>query len=251
MAAEHRAAVRALLARPPRVAPDDGDGAEQALVRRHGGRVLICPWRSRQRAWLALVEFRSELPEEIAAAFVPPGVADEAESRLERWVAEHPEQHVHVRTSGWHVPLAWYGLFEPAERELVLEQPAEAAAAPGAKAVTERRCCTYLTTMAQARRRAARALAVLRRALADGSLAGQVEDVARWLEEFHPHAVVELDYGGLVQLLTDDELRGDDSPHQLAAALRALAGGDVDGATAACDQVVDRWRRVRALEAAN
>jgi hypothetical protein len=255
LAAEHRAAVRALLARPPRVSPDDGDGAEQAFARRHGGRILVCPWRSRQRAWLALVEFRSELPEEIAAAFVPPGVADEAESRLERWVAEHPEQHVHVRSSGWHVPLAWYGLFEPAERELVLEQPtddaADAAATAAAKAVAERRCCTYLTTMAQARRRAARALAVLRRALADGSLAGQVEDVARWLEEFHPHAVVELDYGGLVQLLTDDELRGDDSPGQLAAALRALADGDADGAAAACDRVVGRWRRVRALERAS
>jgi DNA-binding GntR family transcriptional regulator len=105
--------------------------------------------------------------------------------------------------------------------------------------------------MAAARRRGAQALAVLRRALADGSLAGQVEDVARWLEEFHPHAIVELDYGGLVHLLTDDELRGDDSPDELTAALRVLADGDADAASAACDRVVERWRRVRALEAAN
>ncbi|MFL6138404.1 MAG: hypothetical protein ACJ74O_11455 [Frankiaceae bacterium] len=261
LAAEHRAAVLGLLATPPKVAPD---GPEHAFVRRHAGRIQVCPWRTRERSWLALVEFHSGLPEEVAAAFVPTAVADDAESRLERWIADHPDQHLHIRTSAWHVPLAWYGLFERAERELVLAQrPHAPEAAPAsdvqgpdapaatAPAVTERRCCTYLTTMAEARRRSARALAVLRRALADGSLAGQVEEVARWLEEFHPHAIVELDYGGLVQVLTDDELRDDDSPEQVAEALRALGDGDADGAAAACDRVVERWRRVRAIEEAN
>ena len=56
--------------------------------------------------------------------------------------------------------------------------------------------------MAQARRRVARALSVLRKAFDDGSVVFAVEATGRWLEEFHPRSVVELDYAGLVDLRT-------------------------------------------------
>ena len=54
---------------------------------------------------------------------------------------------------------------------------------------------------AQAERRVARALSVLRTAVQDESVTAGVEELGRWLEEFHPRSLVELDYGGLVHLL--------------------------------------------------
>ena len=42
--------------------------------------------------------------------------------------------------------------------------------------------------------------------------------MARWLEEFHPHSLVELDYGGLVHLMDDETLQADESVAELAAA---------------------------------
>jgi hypothetical protein len=109
----------------------------------------------------------------------------------------------------------------------------------------------YVTEMSAARRRAARALAVLCRSMDDGPVVDSVEEVARWLEEFHPRSVVELDYGGLVHLLDDEDLRTDDSAGDVAASVVALGRGDVEGATAAYDRVISRWRTAQLVESAN
>lgn len=256
LAAEHAAGLAAAVAVPPLVMPpDDADGA---FVREKDGALLVCPLRTRLRSWLALAEFRSGMPEEILAAFVPPAIADDAENDLEKWVAAHPDLRSHIRASAWHVPLRWFCLFDPTERDVVTEGEPEAdrpreAAAPAQPSPTPlaRRACRFVTPMASARRRAARALAAMRRAYADGPVVGRLEDVARWLEEFHPHGVVELDYGGLTQLLRDDELRDDDSAELITAAVRALGRGDTDRAGALSERVLDRWRRLRDLESAN
>jgi hypothetical protein len=79
----------------------------------------------------------------------------------------------------------------------------------------------------------------------------ELEGLGQWLEEFHPRSWLELDYGGLVHLLTDDDLRADESARDVAAALSALAAGDEDLASAAYEALVDRWATVRALEHAN
>jgi hypothetical protein len=250
MAAEQAAGLLAALAVPPlAVPPDDADGA---FVRVKDGVTYVCPWRTRLRSWLALAEFRAGMPEELVGAFVPPAIADDAENDLEKWLAAHPELRSHIRTSAWHVPLRWLCLVDPAERELITGSGATAGASTGQpSAPALRRSCRFATPMAHARRRAARALAALRKAYADGPAVGRLEDVARWLEDFHPHALVELDYGGLTQLLRDDELRDDDSADLVTAAVRALSQGDTDRATALSDRVNERWRRLRALESAN
>ena len=50
----------------------------------------------------------------------------------------------------------------------------------------------------------------------------------RWLEHFHPHSAVELDYGGLVQLLDDEELEADTSAADVNAIVDALEREDVE-----------------------
>ena len=84
--------------------------------------------------------------------------------------------------------------------------------------------------MSRARRRLARALAVLRPSVDDHAVIAGVEDLGRWLEEFHPRSVVELDYGDLVHLLDDAELRRTSRPATWrsrwpAGGRRALRGG--------------------------
>jgi hypothetical protein len=62
---------------------------------------------------------------------------------------------------------------------------------------------------------------------------------------------VELDYGGLVNLLPGDDLQQDDSPGLVAAGLSALSRGDADAATEAYEKLVARWRAVQLLERCN
>ena len=184
---------------------------------------LVCPWRTRVRACEALAEFRSELPDELADAFVPRAVADAAEDELEQWRSAHPERHVHVLSSTWQVPLRWFLLVDPDEREVSPGAPGGAAGAPAGTAPAAR--CSTARAMSRARRRVARALSVLRRTLDEGAVTAGVEDLGRWLEEFHPRSLVELDYGGLVHLLDDAALTEDESARDITVALSALSEG--------------------------
>lgn len=235
--AERRAGLRTLTAVPVRDLPDVGD---EAFVLDVDGVPLVCPWRTRLRSLRGVEVLRSELPDEVLDAFVARSLVEDAEAELERLRGEEPDLRVHVVTSTWHVPLRWFVLVDPAERELSL----------GGGARVGRRL-VYRTAMSRARRRTARALDVLRRTVEEGPVTEGVEELARWLEDFHPRAVVELDYGGLTSLLDDAELTQDQSARDLAGALSALADGDTDRAAAAYGRLTARTKALQAVESAN
>jgi len=229
---QHRAALVAAIGVPP------DPQVEHAFVHRVGGQSYLCPWRLQVRRWQAIADFRSGLPAEVADAFIPPGAAAVAERELSRVRSAEPDLKTYNLGATWQVPLRWFVAFEGEERRLRLDG--------------QQTTLTYLTTMANARRRVARALAVLRRTLADeeGFVDG-VEDLGRWLEDYHLRSLVELDYGGLVRLFDDTELDSDESAADVAHALACLAEGDVDEATEAYQRVSVRWGAARAVEVAN
>ena len=105
--------------------------------------------------------------------------------------------------------------------------------------------------MSRARRRVAKALAVLRSAVDDPSVVEGIEDLGRWLEEFHPRSLVELDYGDLVHLLDDAELTQDESARDMATALTLLGQGEVEEAAAAYGRMTSRMKALQAVESAN
>jgi hypothetical protein len=121
------------------------------------------------------------------------------------------------------------------------------------------RALVYTTPISRARRRVARGLAALRSGpsgddavawppeSAEAGLAG----VGRWLEDFHPRSLVELDYGGLVHLLSDDALSGDESVAEIRAAIDGAATGEWGLAVAMYRRASSRWRAFSAFELAN
>jgi len=250
MALEHETALAAACAVPPRL---DVGAADHAYVRHLDGLTYVCPWRLQVRAWEALEDFRSLLPDELTEAFLPPATLLAAELEHEAWAADNPDASAGIQSSTWSIPLPWFALFEPEERRLVLgERRSAGAQTPGMLAQTGLdRALVYLTAMSRARRRAARALHVVRRVFDDGPAVEALDELGRWLEEFHPHALVELDYGGLVHLMDDETLSADDSVGDIAAALDDLGRGDTAAAGARYEQVVGRWRVIAAVEHAN
>lgn len=227
---EQRAGIVAAIGGPP------AHDVEHAFVHRLDGMTYICPWRTQVRAWEAMTEFRRDLPEVIADAFFPKQAAEVAERELARWRSAEPDLKSHILSETWQVPLRWFLPFEGEERRLAL---------------AGERTLTYLTTMPNARRRVARALAVLRRTIEDRSIVEGVEELAGWLEEYHPRSLVELDYGGLVALFDDVELEADESAADIAHAVASLAAGESDEATEAYARVATRWGAVRSVEVAN
>jgi hypothetical protein len=235
--AEHRRALSGLLATPPAVVP--AHESADAFVLTMDGTPHICPLDSRLRAWVALVEFQQEVPDALAEAFVPRIVLDEALADHQRWLENSTFASPHILTNTWFVPLRWFIPFLQDERVVQLGCPAEP------------RSLFFRTPMVEARRRIARALRVLERTIEDGPIVDGVIDLGRWLEEFHPHSWVELDYGGLVHLIDDASLADDKSASDVSEALVALAADDARAAAAAYTRLMDRWRIVQALEHAS
>ena len=71
-------------------------------------------------------------------------------------------------------------------------------------------------------------------------------DVGRWLEEFHPRSLVELDYGGLVHALSArSSSRRTGRPPTWPRASRRCSDGDGERAGEAYERLTERWRAVR------
>lgn len=235
--------------RPAPAVPRPGDAGEHAAVLRGDSGLMICPLRTELRCWEAAAELRDTLPAEVARAVLPEAEIALAATEQQRWLAEHPDRRSHVLTHRWTVPVRWFALFDREERRLQLGPAVDYGSSHEGVAVG--RSLVYRTAMAQARRRVARAAQVLRKALPDGQTLDQVETLGRWLEEFHPRSLVELDYLGLVDLVPDTELRQDDSAGDVAEALSALHHGDTALATKAYDRVTGRWRFAYSVESSN
>lgn len=243
--AEHAAALRAASALPPRVvgdldllSPDDDADARPAVPLwppAADGVPRACPVDLSWRATLALDEFRQSVQPEVLSAFLPPDAVAHAfaafAERTRRTDVLARGRGPHIRSCAWHVPLPWLVLFSPDGRE-------------------PRPLC-FRAAMADARRELARALAVVRRTPTDFLPVRRLEDVGRWLEEFHPRSVVELDFGGLSPIVSADELGAGNSVALMAAVLTALRSGQTEQGLAGLAAIRDRWAAVRAFERAN
>ncbi|GDY32159.1 hypothetical protein [Gandjariella thermophila] len=213
--------------------PADVPVDETATV---GAGPLVCPLDVRPRAAAALVGF-------MASASVPLrevalGVsAETARSRASSVMAELSGGAVHVVSSTWTVPLPWFALFDPEAKHVVLAPRDDPA----------RQVC-WRTAMTDARRRTARAHAVARSALGEDGPVRVLRDTGRWLEHFHPHSAVELDYGGLVQLMDDETLLADTSAEDVNAIVAALEVADADEVAKRYERLREFWGDVAAHE---
>ncbi|MBW5422170.1 hypothetical protein GKQ77_11450 [Streptomyces sp. BG9H] len=241
---ELRRSLADLVSTPP--VPVPVHESSDAFLLEVDGVLCVCPWRTRLRGWQAMGELAGQLPTPVLDAVLPPVLRSQTAADYEEWLARNPDARPWIRTSTWQVPLHWFVLVSDKERRYDKGEGKDDKGAPGAPPVLR-----YRTPMVQARRRVARGLKALRDALDETPLIEGLMDVGRWLEEFHPRSLVELDYGGLVHALSADELDGDHSAADVAEGIEALRAGDGEGAGEAYARLVERWRAVRHLQFAN
>ncbi|MFF8833827.1 hypothetical protein [Streptomyces sp. NPDC015130] len=243
---ELRRSLADLLSTPPVPVPVQESG--EAFVAHLDGVVVICPWRTRLRSWLAVEELVADgYPGPVLDAMLPPVVRSQIAGDYERWLSGNPDARPWIRTAVWQVPLRWFALFGDEDRRYEPGVPAgEGGTEPGRPPVLR-----YRTTMAQARRRLARALRALRESIEEGPMTEGLVDVGRWLEEFHPRALVELDFGGLVHAVGEEWLAAERSAAEMAEGIAALRAGDGERAGEVYGRLAERWRVVRDLRGAN
>jgi hypothetical protein len=221
--------------------------------------IYVCPWETRLRSWLAFSRFREQTPSRLMGSYVPAPVTRQVEEAFVRWRETGHGSSPHIRSSKWHVPLSWFVPFAASERCLVLGAPPPVPPGEGEPigrgpaTASATRTLIYVTSMPEARSRVGSALSAVRGHLGKdcGLAASRIETVGRWLAEFHPGALVELDYGGLVHLLDDRWLRADESVAEVAVALAAVTRGEDELRVAMYERLLARWRPVSALRSAN
>ncbi|MDQ3878515.1 MAG: hypothetical protein M3290_09250 [Actinomycetota bacterium] len=216
----------------------DGLGVtDGAFVRRTGGDLMVCPWRTRLRMLAGLLAFRTSIPEEVADAFVPEEEARRAAHELAELGEAHPEVRSHILHANWHVPLRWFAAFDDSERILTEDRA-------GLRV-------RYETTLSSGRARLERALQVLEQAWIDAGVVDSVRELLGWLNEFSEEGVLELDYSSVAAMFADEELLEDHSASEVSACIEALASGDVERAGRTFATLSERWTEVRAHEVVN
>jgi hypothetical protein len=200
---------------------------------------LVCPLDLRPRAAAALVGFLSNSGSVLRTAVMS---VDEERARGHAVdvMSADGATSVHVISATWTIPLPWFTLIDPDDRHVLL--------GTGKRPVRE---VYWRCAMADARRRVARAYAVTKESIGEDGPATVLRETGRWLERFHPHSAVELDYGGLVQLMTDEELLEDSSAQDVWAILAAMEKGDGDEVSSRFDKVREFWSRLAAKERFN
>ncbi|MEU6858294.1 hypothetical protein AB0B28_05385 [Glycomyces sp. NPDC046736] len=201
---------------------------------------LVCPWNLRYRIASAALEVKRLTPEAVAEALFPPEFLASAEEvvALDEGADRHEapaDAHEHV--ASWSVPLRWFACVRPEDRELVI--------GPGHVQLR------YRTPIARSRTDLVVARNLVRAEFGEADLAEALAETGRWLDGFHRDSVVELDYGGLVSRLSEDELRDEDSVDVTWQALDHLRDSEPEEAQECYARLIDRWRDRRLAERLN
>lgn len=220
--------------------PEDAPRSDRRKARRE---LLVCPLEMRGRSAAALVSFLGESNPALQSEVLGyTGMTSaRAQSRASAVLAEADDKALHVLSVTWTIPLPWFTLVEPSERRLVL----------GSGPDDPERELSWRVAMKDARRRVAEARQLAEDTIGEEGPTRILIDTDRWLARFHADSVVELDYGGLVQLLDDDALRSDTSAEQVHGVLDALRSADMEKLSELFESLREHWGELAARERFN
>ncbi|MGW5051044.1 hypothetical protein [Actinokineospora sp. NPDC004072] len=203
------------------------------VTRSAAGELLICPLDLRARSAAAVVGFLSTAPDPLRAATLGEA-ADRLRQRAGTVLGELTGGAVHVVSTTWTVPLPWFVLVKPEERVVSGE---------GAQRVVH-----WQIPMRTARQRVQRAFELAEATFGESGPTKVLQDTARWLAHFHEESVVELDYGGLVQLMADDDIDADTSAEDVNAILDAIEQPDPGAVAERFERLREFWSELAVRE---
>lgn len=195
----------------------------------------VCPRHPRLRMLEAALAFARANP---TSGLVPGSATQRITNQLAQLKTDMPAARSHILTSSWHVPLRWFAVFDPDEREMY-------EMASGDPSIR------YRTPLASARRRAARAVEILDESGFDDSIVDDVRDLHDWIAGFSSEGILELDYATTARLFDPRDLLLDESTADVQASLRALDSHDFDQAGRSYAAVAGRWAVAQSLSYAN
>lgn len=201
---------------------------------------LVCPLELRARSAAALVSFLGDAHPALKSSILDAGgvTQETMRSRTTSALGDLDKAAVHVLSTTWTVPLPWFALVDPGERRLVLGEGQD----------DPNRELSWRMSMADAVTRATEARELVETTLGDSGPTRILEETEHWLTNFDPGSAVELDYGGLVQLIADPILESDTSAEEVHSILEALRSGNVEQLAELFNDLREYWSELAARE---
>lgn len=204
---------------------------------------LVCPLELRARSAAALLGFLGDATPALRTAVLDAAeiAPEKARSRASAALNDLSRSAVHVLSTTWTVPLPWFALVDPEQRRLELGDGPD----------DPRRELSWRVAIRDARRRVTEARELLGRTIGEAGPTRILSETERWLTNFDPGSAVELDYGGLVQLIDDQVLESDTSAESVHNILSALRSGNIERLAELFDELRGYWNTVASREHAN
>jgi hypothetical protein len=201
-----------------------------------GGR-YVCPRRPHLRMLEGVLALFNHLEVFGRAVIIPEDVARQAERELRRLRASEPDIRSHILTSAWHVPIRWLVPFAPDERIYTDNGPFG--------------LIRYRTSLTKGLQRVRRASEVMVGAGLPENLVTEINNLALWLDEFPPEAMLELDYAGVAEMFDPAALVIDESVADVWASIEALSEGNLEEAGRFYGELMSRWASAFAVSFSN
>jgi hypothetical protein len=198
--------------------------ADDAIYTTWNGAQYVCPRNTRLRMIEGILAFSKSNP-------VFPLLSDDdkrdyiAELAALRRASRHSKGF--ILSSAWHVPLRWFSAFKDTER--VVYDAGQYSS------------IRYRTSLGEAIDRVHWAADVLDASGFSDGVVERVRDLEKWLAEFGPDSMLELDYGETAQGFSEAELALDESAADVRSSLLALELGDYQSSGDAYERVARRW----------
>lgn len=203
---------------------------DEALTRRVGRRMLVCPLDLELRAAGGFALVSDALP----PVAKPVLFADDAEQQRCQQLT-NSGRVPHILDAAWAPPLVWFLAFQPSERRFF-----DAPEGNEARVV-------FVTLVSQALERIEQVHAVIESAeenttFTDGyGLIDDIHDFIAWLERFDATALMEFDYGEHNGIASGEALRDDTTCTELWEMVEGLADDDTTRAEFAYARARSRW----------
>src|SRR5699024_8147237 len=189
----------------------------------------VCPIQEQVRSWHALDALEQVWPESAIDLVAPPPVRRAAAADRADWVLSDREARVFTRMATWEVPMSWFAAVDT-DKDM----------ADTSDGIRVR------TPMVTAQSRTEWAAEIATEHLSDEDIVTELTELASWLDNFDQGSIIELDYGGLGDLVWPDP-----STYDVHEGIQALKEDDASGAAAAYQRFMHRWHRVAALARAS
>ncbi|WP_309131912.1 hypothetical protein [Brevibacterium sp.] len=187
----------------------------------------FCPVQEDVRSWEALDALAEHTSKATLDIIVPKSARRRAASRRAEWLQEAKDTRVFTRVAAWDVPPAWWLFFSLSEDRIVTEENAS-----GLRVMIRTDILAASARMEWAAETIAEKSKVV-------DMVEQTATLAQWVDGFDMNSVLELDLGGMSDVLWPNE-----APELVDSWVTALSNDDPETAVASFQKYAAMWEQL-------